>query len=435
MRYIPCTEQVRAAMSKAETTKAKKRKKHGFSLYVGLFFALVIIYVVVNIVMMGSGMQTTIVQKGAEEDLIKTIGYIFRDSTVITAPDSGYLSCEVAEDSRVKIGETVASVYKNEINYRANSELRAIDEKISRLNNNSLERDTLGNDPVRIEQSISDELKNIHALAYIGDAESVYEVCNDVNTLITKKRIISGEAQADENKEIEELKAQRAQIEQSNNVDRTLVHTPVAGAFTAVVDGMEEALSVARITDITPAYLKELDKLKTDNLVKDKVTAGEPIGKVVNNYSWSVAVTVSEDEARRMKVGDEVGIRFTAVGGDAVSGTVKRISNIEDKKAAVVISSNKYIDSVYSTSKAEVEIVRNSYEGFRIPSKSIRIINQEKGVYVIRNDAARFVPVKTLYTGENWVIVAERIDGKSTLKLYDELIVSAKDLYDGKDVR
>ncbi len=422
-------------MSETETTKAKKRKKHGFSLYVGLFFALVIVYVIVNIVMMGSGMQTTIVQKGMEEDLIKTVGYIFRDSTVITAPDSGYLSCEVAEDSRVKIGETVASVYKNEINYRANSELRAIDEKISRLSNNLQERDTVGNDPVRIEQSISNELRKVHALSYTGDAKSVYEICDDVNTLITKKRIISGEAQADDNKELETLKAQKTQIEQNNNVDRTLVHTPVAGAFTAVVDGMEEALSIARITDITPTYLKELDRHKTDNLVKDKVNAGDPIGKVVNNFSWSLAVTVSEDEARQMKVGDEVGIRFTSVGGDAVSGKITRISGIEDRKAAVVISSNKYIDSVYSTSKTEVEIVRNSYEGLRIPAKSIRIINQEKGVYVIRNDTARFVPVKTLYTGDSWVIVSEKIEGKSTLKLYDELIVSAKDLYDGKDVR
>ncbi len=423
-------------MRKTETTKTEKRKRHGISRFVLLFFAVVIVYVTANIVMSGgSNMKTTIVQRGTEEETVSARGYIFRTATVIQSPADGYLLCEVAEDSRVKKGEGVVSVYKNEINYNANSELRAIDEKIKRLSENSTSLDVFSNDPVRIEQNISEKLRGIHKLGYSKDARSVAEICNSVNVLISKKRIISGEAVPDGSRELEELKAQKAKIESANNVDRELVHSPVAGAFTAVVDGLEEQMSIDRISDVTPSYLKELDKLSSENMVKDRVSAGDPIGKIVNNYQWYVAVVVPEDTANEMRVGDSVGIRFKAVGGEAVSGSIARISAVENKKAAVVISSNKYIDSVYSTSKTDVEIVRNSYEGFRIPSKSIRIINKEKGVYVIRNDAARFVPVETKYTGGDWVIVSERIEGGETLKLYDELIVNGRDLYDGKDVR
>lgn len=423
-------------MSKAEASNSKKRKKRGISRYAGVFFAIVIVYVLVNIVMTGgSSMQTTIVQRGTEEDVLTADGYIFRNSTVITSPASGYLLCEAQEDSRVKKGETVVSVYKNEINFRANSELRAIDEKIRRLSENSLALDVFSNDPVRIEQNISEALRGVHELSYEKNAKSVAEIYDSVNVLIAKKRIISGESVPDDSKEIEELKAQKAEIEKTNNVDREVVHSPVSGAFTAVVDGLEEQMSIDRISDVTPSYLKELDKLSAENIVKDKVNVGDPIGKIVNNFLWYVAVVVPEDVANEMRVGDSVGIRFKAVGGEAVSGNIARISSVENKKAAVVISSNKYIDSVYSTSKTEVELVRNSYEGFRIPAKSIRIIDKVKGVYVIRNDMARFVPVETQYTGEDWVIVSERIDGGETLKLYDELIVKGKDLYDGKDVR
>lgn len=422
-------------MSKSEASGKVKRKKHSFSWIVGVFFAIVIVYVIVNIAMTGGKIQTTIVQRGTEEKVIKSVGYIFRDSTVVTAPTAGYLLCEVAEDARVKEGETIVSVYKNEINYRANGEIRAIDEKIAQLSKNSLDRDMLGNDPVRIEQSISDILRSVHELSYNKDAESVAKIYDEVNILITKKRIILGEAVADQNTELAVLKEQKAQIEKNNDVDRTFVHAPITGAFTTVVDGMENQLSTARIAEVTPSYLAELDKLKTDNLVKNKVNEGDPVGKIVDNFSWSVALVVSEEDAKQMNVGDAVGIRFTAVGGEAVEGTVTRISNSENQKVAVVIQSNKYIDSVYSTSKTEVEIIRNSYKGFRIPAKSIRIINQEKGVYVIRNDVARFVPIETQYTGDDWVVVSERIDGKETIKLYDELIVNGKDLYDGKGVR
>ncbi len=423
-------------MSNAEVSNSKKRKKRGISRYAGMFFAIVIVYVLVNIVMTGgNSMQTTIVQRGTEEDVLTADGYVFRNSTIITSPVSGYLLCEVKEDSRVKKGEAVVSVYKNEINFRANSELRAIDEKIRRLSESSPALDVFSNDPVRIEQNISETLRSVHELSYEKDAKSVAEVYDSVNALIAKKRVISGETLPDDSKELEELKAQKAEIEKTNNVDREVVHSPVSGAFTAVVDGLEEQMSVDRISDVTPSYLKELDKLSAENIVKDKINTGDPIGKVVNNFLWYVAVVLPEDEAKEMSVGDSVGIRFKSVGGEAVSGNIARISNIENKKAAVVISSNKYIDSVYSTSKTEVEIVRNSYEGFRIPAKSIRIIDNVKGVYVIRNDVARFVPVKTQYTAEDWVIVSEKIDGTETLKLYDELIVKGKDLYDGKDVR
>ena len=63
------------------------------------------------------------------------------------------------------------------------------------------------------------------------------------------------------------------------------------------------------------------------------------------------------------------------------------------------------------------------------------MIGNEKGVYVVRSDMARFVPVNIKYNSKDWAIAAETIEGDETLKLYDELIVNGKDLYDGKDVR
>jgi len=60
------------------------------------------------------------------------------------------------------------------------------------------------------------------------------------------------------------------------------------------------------------------------------------------------------------------------------------------------------------------------------------------GVYAIMGLEARFKPVEVLYTGENYVLLesAARSD-QETLRLRpgDEIIITAKELFDGKVVR
>ena len=101
-----------------------------------------------------------------------------------------------------------------------------------------------------------------------------------------------------------------------------------------------------------------------------------------------------------------------------------------------MVKSNRYVSNIYSTSRSEIEFIKHHYEGFKIPSESIRIIDGKTGVYIIKNDKARFVPVNILYNSKEWVIVAETLSsGDTTLKLYDELIVNGKELYNNKVVR
>lgn len=426
-------------LKKEGTSVRKRRKKRNGISFIGILLLAFVVYISVNILLTsGNRIQTTIVQKGEEEELISAEGYIFREQTVINAPASGYLFCEAEEDQRVKTGEAVMSIYKNEINFQANSELKELDEKIKKLEGNSLEADVFSNDTVRVEQDIAQRLREVHVLSYNGDMKGIAEICSDVDGMIEKKRIISGGVEkTDKAGELAALKAEKAKIEQSNSVDRTIVHAPKSGAFTACIDGMEEMLGLDKVNGITPAYIRELDKQQIKNTVSEQVNAGAPVGKIVNNFTWSVAALVPYGDIELMNIGDEVRLRFPGAGGESVVGTVSAKSEPENKNAVLTVTSNKYVDMIYSTSKAEVEFIKNSYSGFRIPSEGIRIKDGKKGVFVVRSDIARFIPVKVLYSGKDWTVISEKpAEGQSkSVKLYDELIVSGKDIYDGKDVR
>ena len=81
-------------------------------------------------------------------------------------------------------------------------------------------------------------------------------------------------------------------------------------------------------------------------------------------------------------------------------------------------------------------VVSKEYSGLKIPRKALRVVDSKRGVYVVNGMQINFVPVNILYNNDDWVIISEKItDGVSTIKLYDELIISGRNLYDNKVVR
>ena len=64
-----------------------------------------------------------------------------------------------------------------------------------------------------------------------------------------------------------------------------------------------------------------------------------------------------------------------------------------------------------------------------------RTVTEGTGVYCVVGMEARFKPVKVLYYGDCFVLVRAESDAEKTrLRSGDEVIVTAKDLYDGKVV-
>ena len=427
-------------MAKKKTAKNKnKEKKHRGGFIGFLVFAFVLVVIGNVMFSYNDRLQTTIVRSGEEEDMISATGYIFRDQTVINAPCGGFLYCEVAEDERVCMGDPVMYIYKNEINLTANSELKVVEEKISELSEGLRSSEVFSSDTAKLEQNIAQTLRKIPRYGAKGNLERVSEICEEVNSLIEKRRIISGEIEApDREKELAELNAQKAELEKKYNIERTVVHSPKSGAFTSRIDGLEDKLTPEALENINRAYLKEIDKQYKDSKASEKVEAGQPIGKIVNNFVWSVAVQIEKELAEGLSVGSELEIRFPDTSVDTIKGTVSKITSEESGKVILVVNSNQYTDAIYSTSRTKVELIKHSYEGFRIPAKSLRMIDGQMGVYVVRSNKARFIPIELMYSGESWVVVTEQTESFETpkvLKLYDELIIDGKDIYEGKVVR
>ena len=418
--------------------KTGKKKKH-IGCATVLFLALVALVAVNYTMSYGSRLDTTIVRSGTEEEHIAGEGYVFREQTVINAPGDGYLFCEAQEDERVSRGEAVMYIYKNQINVAATNELKEVEKQIAELSENMRTSEVFSSDTAKIEQTISQSLRRVPMLGAEDNIGGVEAISENVNELIEKRRIILGEKTEDDHaQKLNELKNQKVRLEQEYDIERTIIHAPATGAFTSRIDGLEEMLAPAALENINAAYMKELDKLSAQAKTSETVQAGEPIGKIVNNFSWNVAVQVPKRDAESLNAGDSIKIRFPDMGVETISAKITKITPEESGKVIVVANSNKYLETIYSTSRADVELIMDFYDGLRIPAKSIRMLDGTMGVYVIRSNKARFVPVEMLYSGKDWVVVREIMESDSNpkvLKLYDELIISGKNIYDGKVVR
>lgn len=414
-----------------ERRRAKRKRKNVF---LKLLFLFVCMYLSISFIVgsFSSSYTSYNVQIGYLEEFITTDGYIFRDQTVISAPKSGMLECEVAEEERVAQGARVASVYQNQIDAAASEQLKKINAEIARLEKYSLQKDVYANDTVRIEQQIAEETKAIPKASYKNQWELISETKEEINRLIDKKRAVTGEKEPD-SAVLDHLKAEKQRIESVNHVDRVYLTAPRPGVFTSRIDGMEEYLTVNKLDAITPEYIDELNQKEIR--YQDNISEGAPACKIVSNSEWYFAAKVSEEEAKLFSEGESVSLRLFDRTDGVVSAVIQEISDSQGGQAVLSVRSNGYVESIYSTSKANVEIIKQRYSGLKLPAQCVRVKDGKKGVYVLRGEVAKFVPINLLYNNSEWAVVSSVQSESNGLKLYDEAIVKAENLEDGAKLR
>lgn len=414
--------------AKKAKSKMRRRAKNGW-FAVWAFVVFFLVYITASFVFSaGSSISTTVVKSGSVEDSVFAKGYVFKDSVVIKSPSAGYVDCLLEDEEKAEKGQAVVAVYKDEGNAGIKKEIQQLDEKIENLEKNIKYKSAIDEDSAKKEQIISGGLKSLGVLSDRRDISGVYDVKKEIDAMLSKNG-------TNENSEAElaTLKSQKSELEKSLSEKANIIYAETAGCFTPTVDGGEELFSASKLEKegINHSYIKQLESLKLKNAVTSKTEAGAPVGKITDNFKWYLAVEISAAESELLKKGDEIKIRFPEYDSASVAGTVTSISGEEDGKVIVTVRSNKYIKSVYKISKADVQLIKNVYSGIKIPQEALRIVDGKKGVYVRRGNMVKFFSIEIKYTDDEWVITPENEQGNG-LKLYDEVIVSGRNLYDNK---
>ena len=387
-------------------------------------------------------LTTTPVYTYSVDRSVSLSGYVVRDELVLEDSD-GLLRLQRAEGERVSAGGTVAVVYADQAGLDRQTELDTLEARLEQLEfaqeaaegaEVSLKLDT------QIMQSIL-ELRG----ALVSDRLDKAETCGETLRSLVLKRDYTYSETEDLSGQITELKEQISALRTQAASTTRRITAPEAGLYSAVVDGYEQVLTPDSLESLTPSAFTAL---RADESVQSEV------GKLILGDNWYYAAVVSQTDAQTLSEGGSLSLRFSKSVEQDLPVTVSHVSEAENGRVVIVLKGSSYLPELTLLRQQSAEVILGSLSGIRVPREALRaekttvdengelVVTEQTGVYCLVGAEARFKPVEVLYSGDGFALVRSAYDTASgdltstqevaRLRSGDEVIVTGRDLYDGK---
>ena len=349
-----------------------------------------------------------------------TSGYVVREEQVLTSSYPITLLTQ-SEGAKVGAGQVLAVGYQSQDAQERQSEITQLESQLEQLEAvASYQADPAA--MASMDQEIVEKLKSFAIYTNRGDMGGLEQVSPDLKTLILQRTSDSSDL-ATIRGQISDLKGQLSSLQAQAGSDTHSLTASQPGYFSGSADGYESLLTVDKLSSIGVQDLKNLEPAT----VSDKA-----YGRLITSKTWYYVTTVPADQLEKKVIGETVLVSFAHDFYDAISMEIVRIGDPEAGTCVLVLSCDDYIQDVTLLRAQSADIVFTTYSGLRVPKEAVRVENGQAGVYILESATAKWKPITILYDSEESYIVA--LDQTSTGNLWpgDEIIINARDLFDGK---
>jgi len=384
----------------------------------------------------------------AVNETIECNAYIFRDETVIGKNNTGTIVTVVSEGDRVSKGQLLANIYPNEADSVLQDEINRIDRKIEILDKSSVDSQYVITDLSKIDGDISGIFADIYADSAHGNVSDAIDGSAKLLVELNKRDVIVN-SDIDYTLERQQLVDERNRIEAQISSNSSAVYASSSGYFYGDVDGYEEIFSPDVIDTLTLKSFEEISNKEPDEGI---LSSGAV--KVINDFVWYLVCEAPSDRAASLVTGRSYDIVFPESGDETISmRLVNVVSETTASEALAIFRANVMPASFDYKRGQRAEIVMDVVEGLSVPKKALRSVDGENGVYVRVGDVIHYRSVEIVDEVDNYYIVSfgkkaqyfeedgeegdDNINKKEPSKplgLYDNIVVSGKDLFDGKIV-
>ena len=356
-------------------------------------------------------------------DGLNITGVIIRNETLISAGDSGVLHFIIGDGNRVAKDGVIANIYDSESASIILERIDSVNGKIAdieeMLSYNNLEAADLD----MINAKVHQNLNNLIICGGNGNYDAFSDKSDELLSAYNRRQAAMGET-ADFSAQLTALKTEKDQLAASLPAAKGTLRAEKSGYFVSKADGYETVLTCENPESITPEYL---------NGIKAETVGENTVGKIVSDYEWYIAAEVSVNESLNFKEGDALTIYTSVKSYPKLPVTVKKINISESSGGAVVLfACNDMNSELASMRTGPMTVVKKEYSGLKVPTSARRVVDSKLGVYVLTGMQVKFVEVKVLFTDGDYMICEKQTSDGNVLRLYDEVIVKGKNLYDGK---
>ncbi len=353
-------------------------------------------------------------------------GVYFRDETVINYNGSGVVSYVYGDGERLAKNSEIARIYKNSNDLALQHRIDELEEQIRILND---AQSLVGTDNSQLETFSNQIYENQSSILTAVSGASVADISelkNNYLNLSCKKQIVKGTA-TDYSEKIKELEGQITVLKGQISAEPQMLVIDSSGYFAGTVDGYEGKLTISEAQNVTEDVINSVIENPSVN------TDSSAIGKIVAGYKWKLACVIRSEDAKGVFESAVLDIRIGSQQA-TVKATVETMTRSEATGNVVMVLSFDNLNAeLLSGRTVRFRIIRDDYQGIRIPKSAIRFDEEgNEGVYIKYGVEILFRKINVITYGDDYAICEDTSEQNGYLSLYDMVVVEGTDLYDGK---
>ena len=350
-------------------------------------------------------------------------GFVVRDETPI-ASEYDITTVTAAEGARVAANEVLATGYLTADAQARQTRIAQLHAQIEQLGYAGQYTTSVA-DQAALDTAIGEALTQMTKFLERRDMNSIQDGAAELKGMILRRESSDADA-ALITRQLENAQQELTILQSAAEQDTAEITAPKAGYFSAVVDGYETVLTPARLDTLT---VREYDELQPEDV-------GDAwAGKLISGDRWYFVTSIPAGELAGVEAGDRVWVTFARDFYSEITMTVTRVGQNEAGFRLLVLSSREFMQSVTLLREQTADVVFIQYTGLRVPKDAVYVDESgQPGVYILESARARWKSITILHdNGESYVV---ELDKTKTENLWpgDEILVGAKNLYDGKVV-
>ncbi len=192
-----------------------------------------------------------------------------------------------------------------------------------------------------------------------------------------------------------------------------------AGYYAPGADGYEALLSPAG-----------LDRLCLSDLQELQPQAPRPGSfRLVTGQVWYFACPLPIGRLEDCAVGQSL---LLCLEGEEFPMEIFRLAPGNEEEFLLILRCDRFLSRVLDLRKEEGSLVFSTQEGLLLPKKALYFLEGKTGVYVLRGGKCRFKAVEILALEGESVLVKEDKSSTRGLRSEDQVILTEKEIYEGK---
>ena len=403
-------------------------RKNKWMIPVVLFVVLVATYFVRGVFTSRIGLE--MLQEDKIEELSTTQAVLIKTESVNTVALSGATEIYVKNGDRVSNREILAMLYSETEDEGLKTELSEINKKIAAIQDSNSGSSIFINDTMKMEAELSKYVDEVIDFTCEKNLVRLSEYKYKMSMLAEQKAVANGEKESSAD-DLTKLQARKYELEKRLGRAENVVSANMPGIFIEGKDGFEEKLTMENAEELTPEIIRStINEVKNGDVITDDEKSYTY--KIVDNYSYMVAVNLKKDFIGEMKTGDNVIIRFTDFSSGETQATVTHISEADNKnEVTVIVKCDTYVAGLMGKRVVNIDFIKKSVSGYKVAIENIHTEEESVGLYIKRGAVMRFIPINIIYSTEEEAIVSSA-DSNQPIKAYDEVVTSAPEFRDGR---